>query len=175
MVSAPAFHFLFFFLSGLFGLNVPMTGQEAIVHIDKTHKTGSVTYQYVATSPEKAEQAKEALTKLSAAETFDRKIDFMQLTNKTITADEDNFQVEVHFSYEEEAALLKGFDFTKDDKGNISLKLLERESLISTNGRREKNTISWKKDSKEIQIRLSARVLDEHEKGVGLSEYWEGE
>lgn len=175
MLSTPAIHQILFFLSMLFGSDTPMIGQQAVVNIQPEDRTGSITYQYVVTAEEMAHMAEAALQDVNEAVTLDRRVNFMALTGQEIRVVDDQLQVEVRFRYMDEQALFSRLGFERDEQGGVQFTLLERESLIETNGTAQEETVSWPAGVSEIHLEIAGESLSESEKeaSVSLAGYWE--
>jgi hypothetical protein len=175
MSLTPAIHQIFFFLSMLFGVDTPMIGQQAIVKIQTGDKTGSITYQNVVTSGEMTHQAKSALNFIDEASSLDNRIQFMELINQEFMIDEGHLHVKVLFRYQDEQMFFESMGFDVDEQGDVSFKILEKETLLHSNGTREADKILWPYGTPEIHFEIAGEVLSEAEKkaSVSLVKFWE--
>lgn len=175
MLSTPAIHQILFFLSMLFGSDTPMIGQQAVVNIQPENQTGSITYQYVVTAEDMAPLAEEALQAIDEAVTLDRRVNFMALTGQEIRVVDDQLQVKVQFRYRDEQALFGQLGFARNEQGGVQFTLLERESLIESNGTAQDGMVSWPAGVSEIHLEIAGESLSESEKeaSVSLARHWE--
>lgn len=171
----PAIHQILFFLSMLYGVDTPMIAQESILKIQPEDKTGSITYQYVVTADEVAHKAKSALNFIDEASSLDNRIQFMELINQEIMIDDGHLHVKVLFSYQDEQMFFKSMGFDVDEQGDVSFEILEKETLLHSNGTRKADTISWPSGTPEIHLEITGESLNESEKkaSVSLANFWE--
>lgn len=174
MGVSPVFHEVLFFLSVLFGMNAPIVGEQAIIEINLSDNTASLTYQKLITSNNKVSEAKSALKKLN--ETEDNNLSNMQLIDKTFFVEQEDLNMRVNFDYldSQEEELLNYFGLFKNDKGNVVFELLDEETYITSNGEKLKKSVEWPKQASVIYLEIKANVVDKHEQEskVNLAEHW---
>ncbi|MGM0580883.1 MAG: hypothetical protein ACQETL_09400 [Bacteroidota bacterium] len=174
MGALPVFHQVLFFLSVLFGMNMPIVGQEAIIEINLSENTASLTYQKLITSNETVSEAQSAMKKLNEIEGSEQ--GNMQLVDKSFYVEQDNLNLKVNFDYgnSQEHKMLEFFGFNKNNKEEIVFELLDNETYIASNGKKLSDLVKWSENDSIIKLEIKAKVLDEHEQDskVNLAEHW---
>jgi hypothetical protein len=134
-----------------------------------------VTYQYVVTADEMAHKAKSALYFIDEASSLDNRNQFMELINQEFMIDEGHLHVKVLFRYQDEQMFFNGLGVDVAEQGDVSFKILEKETLLHPNGTREADKISWPSGISEIYLEIAGESLNESEKkaSVSLANFWE--
>jgi hypothetical protein len=164
MLSTPAVHKLFFFISMLFGMETSLVSQESELLLDREAKTGRIEYRRILVPKDRANEMDSVLGMLDGKERFDERLEGIRLTMSILASKKGQLAVDVFFEYDDEKAVRKAFGL-EEEGGKLLFRAAERDSIISSNADREGRELSWNADAEKLRLKLSGRPLEKEERG----------
>ncbi|MCP4460155.1 MAG: hypothetical protein GY816_19345 [Cytophagales bacterium] len=176
----PSINDIFFYFATLFGVNASFVAEQAIVTIDLVNKTGQIEYVNLETPSEALGLAQAGLDEISDAIEFDNYFSQLKLTSKRIYKKGSKLNATLNFSYFNQNELLVTLYFYPNPNGSIEYVILEREKVISSNGKRQEEDelefLQWSGEESRIELILKCKTSKENEFKdlVSLRDFWEG-
>jgi len=169
---------VFFHFAFLFSTYFTFVSEESIIAIDLAKKEIRIEYIDLKTPKEVVDQAETGLKLLNEASEFDESYAFLKLTSKEIYKKENKLNAIILFSYENQNEALQFLSFFRNPDGDLVHPILEKEKLISHNGRLTRENgqdfILWREETQLIKLKIKHGKLKENHLSdmVGLQEHW---